>query len=198
MRSIQERPMRITLIPILILTTGCGLFTDGGEAIANIEIDCSEKYEEWAEDIKEGEDDEDFEAVFEEIKADHIETSLDQMQAVKDMVTELEAMDKNEKKERFGELVELIDDPEADCEDARESYREELDDSKDACKAFFDWKEDQEDEWEKWDEEEDERDEKCEEREADDKSCFSPFTAKPHEAVKGPLKTYSKDDCGEN
>jgi hypothetical protein len=189
--------MRIAAIPFILLASGCGMFSDAGSTMADGYADCISNYEGWAEDIKEGEDDEEFLAVFDETAVFGQERFFEFFDTTLQLGHELDELDKDEKKERYGELVDLLDDPEADCKDAKEDYREELDDNEDACKAYFDWEEDQEDEWEKWDEEEDERDEKCEEKEEEGKSCYTPtvFMFKAVSHAPGPLKANSKEDC---
>jgi hypothetical protein len=174
------------------------MFSDGASGLEGTLTDCSSNYEGWAEAVKESEDEDELVAIFEEIA----QNALDQRKSTKaaevDLAIEINEMEEGDRKDKHGELIDLLDDPQSDCNDALKTFQEEMQDNEDACEAYFDWQEDKEKEWEDWDDEVKERGEKCSEKDADKQAdCFQFDVRKAFEAVPGPEKAYDKDSCSE-
>ena len=187
----KEYPMRNSLLALFLLTSsGCGFFSDGASMKEELNSDCIDQYEDWAEDVADMEDEDDLFELFDDIASFELESSGKGMSAVIDLAKSLNEMDEKEREEYVEEYTDLLEDPVKDCKKAKEKWAGELADNEDACEAYFEWKEERQDSWEDFDEA------WSEYKEDNDDAISSPaFFAKIFENIEGPEDKQSKDSC---
>ena len=181
--------MRKTLFPlVLIAASGCSMFSNPGSTMESTLVECTEKYEEWADAVRDIEDEEAAAELFSEIMDTEASWTMAYSHAQLDINGAHTNTEGPDRQEQYEELVELLEDLQNDCEDAREDFQEELGGEEEACKGWGAWAEEQYESWEDYRDALDDYEEDCDDDGTSRNECVRVRIAQYWNNVPGPIR----------
>ena len=179
--------MRNALIPfVLLAATGCGLFSDGAGTQEGLANDCIDKYEGWAEQVGDMDDEEELFELFNEIAEFEMDQAAEGAVARAAVRKAIYEMDEGDREDYVEEYTDLLEDPTKDCSKATDEFSEELADNEDACEAYYEWTEENTDAWEDFGK-------AVEDYQKDNDDAISVPSGEP--SVRSPHEKRGKDSC---